>query len=38
VNKIRLSELLDSPLFLDLQKKCPGCKEELKEEELLSGF
>ena len=34
----RLSAVLESALFMDVEKQCSKCKEPLREEELLSGF
>ena len=34
----RLSAILESSLFLDVDKQCTKCREPLREEELLSGF
>jgi hypothetical protein len=35
---IKLSQVLENSLFLDLQKECMQCMATLREEEILSGM
>lgn len=37
-NPQKLSSILENSLFLDIEKCCSKCKENLREEELFSGF
>ena len=37
-NPAKLSYVLESPLFIQLDKQCSKCKEQLREEEIFSGF
>lgn len=34
----RLSNILESSLYFEIQKECAKCKEKLREEEIMTGF
>ena len=35
---MKLSNVLENCLLIEIEKKCSKCKEELREEEILTGF
>ena len=37
-NSVKLSNVLENSLFMDIEKMCLKCKEMLREEEILTGF
>lgn len=37
-SQVRLSQILENSLFIELDLECSQCEKILKEEELLSGF
>jgi hypothetical protein len=38
ISCVKLSQILENSLFLDMDLECSQCEKSLKEEELLSGF
>lgn len=37
-SQVRLSQILENSLYIELDLECSQCEKPLKEEELLSGF
>ena len=35
---MKLSYILENLLYFDIEKKCLKCKEDLREEEIFTGF
>jgi len=37
-NSVKLSNVLENSLLMDIETKCSKCKDSLREEEILTGF